>query len=36
MGPTSAWLGEEGNNEEVAMRFLQASFRGWMYCRKQP
>ena len=30
-----AWL-EEGNNEEVAMRFLQASFRGWMYCRDNP
>ncbi len=30
-----SWL-EEGNNEEVAMRFLQASFRGWMYCRDNP
>lgn len=30
-----SWL-EEGNNEEVTMRFLQASFRGWMYCRDNP
>lgn len=30
-----SWL-DEGNNEEVAMRFLQASFRGWMYCRDNP
>lgn len=30
-----SWL-EEGNNEEVAMRFLQASFRGWIYCRDNP
>jgi NitT/TauT family transport system substrate-binding protein len=30
-----SWL-EEGNNEEVATRFLQASFRGWMYCRDNP
>jgi NitT/TauT family transport system substrate-binding protein len=30
-----AWL-DEGNNTEVAMRFLQASFQGWMYCRDNP
>jgi NitT/TauT family transport system substrate-binding protein len=30
-----SWL-EEGNNEEVAVRFLAASFRGWMYCRDNP
>jgi NitT/TauT family transport system substrate-binding protein len=30
-----SWL-DEGNNTEVAMRFLQASFRGWMYCRDNP
>ncbi|MDQ3937842.1 MAG: ABC transporter substrate-binding protein [Chloroflexota bacterium] len=27
-----AWLDEEGN-EDVATRFLRASFRGWMFCR---
>ncbi|NDJ60374.1 MAG: ABC transporter substrate-binding protein [Chloroflexi bacterium] len=26
------WLAEEGN-EDIAMRFLKASFRGWIYCR---
>lgn len=26
------WLAEEGN-EELAVRFLKASFRGWAYCR---
>jgi NitT/TauT family transport system substrate-binding protein len=30
-----SWL-EEGNNEEVAVRFLAASFRGWIYCRENP
>jgi NitT/TauT family transport system substrate-binding protein len=30
-----SWL-DEGNNTEVAERFLQASFRGWMYCRDNP
>jgi NitT/TauT family transport system substrate-binding protein len=30
-----SWL-DEGNNEEVAVRFLAASFRGWMYCRDNP
>jgi NitT/TauT family transport system substrate-binding protein len=27
-----AWLAEEGN-EDIATRFLRASFRGWAYCR---
>jgi NitT/TauT family transport system substrate-binding protein len=26
------WLAEEGN-EDIAVRFLRASFRGWMWCR---
>jgi len=30
-----AWLIEEGN-EEVAERFLRASFQGWMHCRENP
>jgi NitT/TauT family transport system substrate-binding protein len=30
---TSAWLGQEGN-EDVALRFLRASFRGWIFCRE--
>jgi NitT/TauT family transport system substrate-binding protein len=30
-----SWL-DEGNNEEVAVRFLSASFRGWIYCRDNP
>jgi len=30
-----AWLIEEGN-EDVAERFLRASFRGWMHCRENP
>ena len=29
---SEAWLAEEGN-EDVATRFLKASFRGWIYCR---
>jgi NitT/TauT family transport system substrate-binding protein len=29
---SEAWLAEEGN-EDVAVRFLKASFRGWMHCR---
>ncbi|HUP83774.1 MAG TPA: ABC transporter substrate-binding protein [Candidatus Limnocylindria bacterium] len=29
---SSAWLAEEGN-EDVATRFLRASFKGWMWCR---
>lgn len=27
-----SWLAEEGN-EDIALRFLRASFRGWIYCR---
>ncbi len=27
-----SWLAEEGN-EDIAARFLRASFRGWIYCR---
>ena len=27
-----SWLAEEGN-EDIAVRFLRASFRGWMFCR---
>ncbi len=30
-----AWLNEEGN-EDIAERFLRASFRGWMHCRENP
>jgi len=30
-----AWLEEEGN-EDVATRFLEASFRGWIFCRENP
>jgi NitT/TauT family transport system substrate-binding protein len=29
----AAWLAEEGN-EDVATRFLRASFRGWIFCRE--
>jgi NitT/TauT family transport system substrate-binding protein len=28
----AAWLAEPGN-EDIAVRFLKASFLGWMYCR---
>jgi len=31
----ASWLAE-GNNEDVAVRFLRASFRGWIYCRENP
>jgi NitT/TauT family transport system substrate-binding protein len=31
----ASWLAEEGN-EDVATRFLRASFRGWMHCRDNP
>ena len=31
----AAWLAE-GDNEDVATRFLRASFRGWIYCRDNP
>jgi NitT/TauT family transport system substrate-binding protein len=30
-----SWLAEEGN-EDIAVRFLRASFRGWIYCRENP
>ena len=30
-----AWLAEEGN-EDIAVRFLRASFQGWMFCRDNP
>ena len=29
------WLAEEGN-EEIAIRFLRATFRGWIECRDNP
>jgi NitT/TauT family transport system substrate-binding protein len=29
----AGWLAE---NEEIAVRFLRASFRGWVYCRDNP
>ncbi|MCY4145883.1 MAG: ABC transporter substrate-binding protein [Chloroflexi bacterium] len=29
------WLAEEGN-EEIAVAFLKASFRGWIHCRENP
>ena len=29
----AAWLSQPGN-EDVAVRFLRASFRGWMFCRE--
>ena len=31
----AAWLAE-GGNEDVATRFLRASFKGWIYCRDNP
>jgi len=31
----AAWLAEDGN-EDVAERFLRASFRGWIHCRDNP
>jgi NitT/TauT family transport system substrate-binding protein len=31
----AAWLAEEGN-EDITVRFLRASFRGWMHCRDNP
>jgi len=31
----AAWLAEAGN-EDIAVRFLEASFRGWIYCRDNP
>lgn len=29
------WLAQEGN-EDIAIRFLRATFRGWIYCRDNP
>jgi NitT/TauT family transport system substrate-binding protein len=29
------WLAQEGN-EDIAVRFLRASFRGWIHCRETP
>lgn len=29
------WLAEEGN-EDIAVRFLKGTFRGWIYCRDNP
>jgi len=31
----ASWLAESGN-EDVATRFLKASFQGWIYCRTNP
>jgi NitT/TauT family transport system substrate-binding protein len=28
----ASWLAEDGN-EDIAVRFLKATFRGWIYCR---
>ena len=30
-----AWLGE-GSNRDIAVRFVRASLRGWIYCRDHP
>ena len=30
-----AWL-KEGNNHDVAVRFVRASLKGWIYCRDNP
>ena len=30
-----AWL-KEGNNRDIAVRFVRASIRGWIYCRDHP
>jgi NitT/TauT family transport system substrate-binding protein len=32
---TEDWLADEAN-QDVAKRFLKASFRGWVYCRDNP
>jgi NitT/TauT family transport system substrate-binding protein len=32
---SEAWLGQPGN-EDTAVKFLKASFKGWMYCRDNP
>jgi NitT/TauT family transport system substrate-binding protein len=30
-----AWLAE-GNNRDIAVRFIRASLKGWIYCRDKP
>ncbi|HEY7133222.1 MAG TPA: ABC transporter substrate-binding protein [Candidatus Limnocylindrales bacterium] len=30
-----AWL-DQGNNKDVAVRFIRASLKGWIYCRDHP
>jgi NitT/TauT family transport system substrate-binding protein len=32
---SEAWLAQEGN-EDVAVKFLKASFKGWIFCRDNP
>ena len=32
---SEAWLGQAGN-EDVAVKFLKASFKGWIFCRDNP
>ena len=32
---TEEWLADE-TNQDVAVRFLKASFKGWVYCRDNP
>ena len=29
------WIADEAN-QDIAKRFLKASFRGWIYCRDNP
>ena len=29
------WIADEAN-QDIARRFLKASFRGWIYCRENP
>ncbi len=31
----ASWLSQPGN-EDIAVRFLRASFKGWIYCRVEP
>jgi len=30
-----SWL-QQGNNKDIAVRFVRASLKGWMYCRDNP
>jgi NitT/TauT family transport system substrate-binding protein len=32
---SEAWLAQEGN-EDIAVKFLKASFKGWIFCRDNP